>query len=439
MRLIRSAFMRRHADLRRREAQRASAEHARRREGRPHEVLYFHQVDDPYSQLAVQAIAPLLDRYAVQLIPKVVAQPTPIAIHEQQLWDEWARRECAAMAPFYSLTFQAAAADAPTLALARHLALALNEPRAFAQQAMAINAALAEGSLAKLQGLAAAAAPPTEAVADAALVTNFALRHRLGHYLGGMFYYAGEWYWGVDRLHYLEARLDALGARRADAPGGLSAPLRRSSKPVLGSTAPRLRLEFFPSLRSPYTHLAYARVAALCQDYPLDLVVRPVLPMMMRGVKADRRKGAYIIQDTAREAERLGISFGKIWDPFGKPVLRGYSLFPWAQAEGRGFEYLHSFSEAVWGEGMNAYAETGLQMVVERAGLNWTLARTRLDNRDWKAGMESNVQDMIAAGSWGVPTLRLTGGDEAEAFTVWGQDRIWLIEEEVIRRLGKAA
>jgi 2-hydroxychromene-2-carboxylate isomerase len=37
------------------------------------------------------------------------------------------------------------------------------------------------------------------------------LRQRLGHYLGAMLYYGGEWYWGVDRLQYLESRLQSLG------------------------------------------------------------------------------------------------------------------------------------------------------------------------------------------------------------------------------------
>lgn len=37
------------------------------------------------------------------------------------------------------------------------------------------------------------------------------LRQSLGHYLSAMLYYGGEWYWGIDRLHHLETRLQALG------------------------------------------------------------------------------------------------------------------------------------------------------------------------------------------------------------------------------------
>ena len=35
--------------------------------------------------------------------------------------------------------------------------------------------------------------------------------------------------------------------------------------------------------------------------------------------------------------------------------------------------------------------------------------------------------------SWGVPTFKLVDGENN--FTTWGQDRIWLVEEEIIKRL----
>mgnify|MGYP000219782131 CR=1 FL=1 len=66
-RVIRSAMIRRFADPVRREQRHERAEAARQKAGRPHEVLYFHQVDDPYSQLAVQAVAPLLERFEIQI------------------------------------------------------------------------------------------------------------------------------------------------------------------------------------------------------------------------------------------------------------------------------------------------------------------------------------------------------------------------------------
>ena len=437
-RVIRSAIIRRFADPVRREQRHVRAEAARQKAGRSHEVLYFHQVDDPYSQLAVQALAPLLARFEITLLPKLVAAPTAIAIHEQALWDQWSAHDAASIAPFYGLHYATlyGAKDPALLALARRLLLSEGEPNAFATLAIQVNQTLHENSHQRLHALATGKRLPDAAQAEQKLTANFALRHRLGHYLGAMFYYEGEWYWGIDRLHYLEARLTALGARRSNVAATPSVARQELLPITVPVNNPRLKLEFFPSLRSPYTHLSYARVAALCRRYPLDLVIRPVLPMMMRGVKADRRKGKYIIEDTQREAERLGIPFGNVWDPFGKPILRAYSLFPWARDQGRGFEYLQAYSQAVWGERINAWSLTGLRRIVERAGLRWEQASKVLDRHDWESEMEANVQAMIAAGSWGVPTLRLSATPGEAAFTVWGQDRIWLIEAEIQRRLG---
>ena len=433
---IRSHFMRRIADPRLREQRRVAAEARRQREKRPHEVLYFHQPDDPYSHLAAQALRAFLDRYDVRLQPRVVDKPTPIAIHEQALWDAWARRECAAMAPFYGLRYadHGAANDALT-DLARRILLRAEAAPAFPEIAVAVGEALNASDAAKMKSLSGKHGAADATAARNRLDANFKLRHRLGHYLGAMFFYEGEWYWGIDRLHHLEARLDALGARRANAPAGPSVGRAvRAERAVRADL--RIKLEFFPSLRSPYTHLSYSRVADLVGRYPIDLVVRPVLPMMMRGVKADRRKGVYILQDTMREAERLGIPFGNIWDPFGDPVRRAYSLFPWARDQGKGFEFLHQYSLAVWSERVNAWSLDGLKQIVERAGLSWDEAKPLVDNRDWEDELEHNVSDMLAAGSWGVPTLRLPPADGHPEFTVWGQDRIWLIEAEIARRVG---
>jgi len=137
-RTIRSALMRRIADSRLREQRRIKAEAARRRQSRPHEVRYFHQPDDPYSHLAAQALQPFVERYDVQLLPHVVERPTPIAIHEQTLWDAWARRDCAAMAPYYGLQCRDGGRqpDATLTDVARRVLLNAETSATFAQLAV---------------------------------------------------------------------------------------------------------------------------------------------------------------------------------------------------------------------------------------------------------------------------------------------------------------
>ena len=41
---------------------------------------------------------------------------------------------------------------------------------------------------------------------------------------------------------------------------------------------------------------------------------------------------------------------------------------------------------------------------------------------------------MYAGNCWGVPSFKLTDDDDGNPFYVWGQDRMWLIQEEIAKR-----
>ena len=248
-----------------------------------------------------------------------------------------------------------------------------------------------------------------------------ALRKKLGHYLGATFYYAGEWYWGVDRLHYLERRLQELGAQRAGSGAVLYAP------PAELSIAAPLKdpppIDFFLSFRSPYSAIVAPRVFALAGLTGAQVRLRFVLPMVMRGLPVPREKRIYIVRDVAREARLRGIPFGRLNDPLGRPTERGLSLIPFAQQAGLGEAYVLSFMHGVWAEGVDAGSERGLRRIVERAGLAWSDAARALRDQAWRATAETNRSDMFARGLWGVPSFAI--GNTA----VWGQDRLWAVEE----------
>ena len=72
---------------------------------------------------------------------------------------------------------------------------------------------------------------------DLLLQRSQKLMARLGHYDAATIHYAGEWYWGVDRLHYLTDRLDALGVRKPDASASMLASLRQAGNDVAAGIA----------------------------------------------------------------------------------------------------------------------------------------------------------------------------------------------------------
>jgi 2-hydroxychromene-2-carboxylate isomerase len=251
---------------------RGAAEASRRVRGEPHRVQYFHEVDDPYSDLSAQLLAAFAERYDVELAPMLVGPPP------------------------------------------------------------------------------AAAAPERE-------------------------------------------RLVA-GVRMSDAPEGRAIRCDRAPGARARSRGGSLTLEFYPSLRSPYTAIAFQRVFDLVERHGVELSMRPVLPMVMRGLPVPAAKRFYIISDTRREADRIGVSFGFICDPVGRPVERGFSLWPFMREKGLG-----------------------------------------LDGEGWRDELEHNRETLFGLGLWGVPSFRLLGPEGTPEYATWGQDRIWRVEQEITRRL----
>jgi 2-hydroxychromene-2-carboxylate isomerase len=420
-----------------RRLRRGMAEVRRRLRREPRRLLYFHQVDDPYSHLAAQVLAPLLERYELELAPYLVGPPDDAAAPERERLVDYSRRDAAHIAPYYGLAFRDPdrPPDGGMVRLASRILAGARAGNAFAAAAPRVGDALWSGDRETLEAVAREHPPADEAAARSALASGEKRRRGLGHYLGATFHYGGEWYWGVDRLQHLERRLAGEGVRRPGAGDELLVPRRDAKTDSVASSDVELTLEFFPSIRSPYTYIAMPRTFALARRYPVRLVLRPVLPMVMRGLPVPAAKRLYIVLDTKREAEEIGVPFGRICDPVGRPVERLYSLFPWAREQGRAGELLLSFCTAAFGEGVDTETDPGLRVVVERAGLSWEDAREHLDSEGWRPEIEANREAMLEAGLWGVPSFRLSGPEGAPDLCTWGQDRIWLVEEEIRKRL----
>lgn len=409
-------------------AQRAKAEKARRARGDGHVVHYFHQVDDPYSALVASVLPSLLSRYQIALLPHVVGAPPDSAAPARDKLVAYSRRDAAALAGHWGLEFVATGKQPATedTTQARCLLVAATAAGRFTQLAGVLSQALWSKPARLTNGdwpggaLAAATAADAEAhVADAD-----GLRKRLGHYLGATFFYEGEWYWGLDRLYHLEQRLQDLGAQRDGSTGLMFPPDADLALPAPAvNPAP---IDFFCSLRSPYTAIVTPRVFNLARQTGAPVRLRYVLPMVMRGLPVPREKRMYISLDAAREAHARNIPFGRLNDPLGKPTERGMALIPLAEHMGLGQEYLLSFMRGVWSEGVDAGSDRGLRRIAERAGLPWDATQAALEDEGWRAVAEANRAEMFSLGLWGVPSFRV--GD----VSAWGQDRLWVVQDAVL-------
>lgn len=416
--------------------QRTKTEKQRIKAGQAHVVEYFHQVDDGYSHLAAQVLKPLLRRYNIQLICYLVDGPEGANSAEPGLLSNLSRYDSSCVAADYGLEFpQDANPPRQSLLTRASQILATQDPTAFVDCAADVGQALWANDDAAMLEQSQRQGSASLAALEACIKQGNARRAELKHYSGGMFYYGGEWYWGVDRLYHLEQRLRDLGINKQGGKGILI------PRPEIDSTgdfpnAGSLTLEVYPSLRSPYTAVCFDLVLKLAEDTGINLVVRPVLPMVMRGVPATREKGMYIFADAAREARAVGVPFGNFYDPIGEPVRLCYSLYPWALEQGKGNQLISAFLSAAFAQGINTNTKKGLRAVVEKAGLDWNEANSVLGKPGWEDLLEENRQEMYQAGLWGVPSFRLVDASGQQLLALWGQDRLWLVAREIRRHLG---
>ncbi|MFP6654871.1 MAG: DsbA family protein [Myxococcota bacterium] len=408
-----------------------------------HIIDFFHQVDDAYSHLALQAIGPLLDRYQVEFRFHLTSQTDRAHAPEPAMLATYARRDCAAVAPHYGLEFPAEAScpskadvakvEGMLAGLVSRSTLPANSESDFLKVARAAGQALWNSDGETLDRLAthSSMASPQE-TADVIAAGN-KLRSQKRHYSGGMFWYAGQWYWGVDRLYHLENRLIELGAERTHQ--NEICFKRPPLDPGKIQNEGRLTLEFFPSLRSPYTAMIFDRSLALAASVAIPVRLRPVMPMVMRGVPAPGAKGLYIMLDALREAEAIGAPFGNMYDPIGTAVERGYAIWAAARDQERGDAFLSSFLRSAFVEGRPSGSIKDLRRIAEESGLCFEEVRAGLENDGWRDELEHNRLAMYQElGVWGVPSYRLQEKGQPD-LCVWGQDRLWLIADEIRRRL----
>ena len=410
--------------------QRWLSEKRRQLSGRPHVVSVFLQLDDPYSYILSHYLPSLAANYDIELRLYLSQarggdyQPAP------DMLAEYAVADCARLASELGIPFLDKGKLPPTehrVGLSDTVA-SLFGTEGFDEEFRQALAVFWRGDISAAASMSGAA--NVEGKASGVIADSQKLQENLGHYNAAMLHYAGEWFWGVDRLHYLLDRLDELGAAKSDTPDPLLTSIKQAMKislPVKPPAAARdlPPIEFFVSFRSPYSYIALQQTYAIADAFGIELKLRPVLPMVMRGMKVPRPKLLYIAKDTFREAGRRNVPFGKIADPVGRGAERCLAVFQYAESEHRAREFLVNAGTAIWAQGIDVASDEGMRKVTGRTGLFWPDVDAVMQSDDWREPIEANRESMMESGSWGVPTVRM--GD----FILWGQDRDWLLVRHI--------
>lgn len=199
-----------------------------------------------------------------------------------------------------------------------------------------------------------------------------------------------------------------------------------------------LSVDVFWSFRSPYSYLATPQLVALREQYDLEVVVRPVLPIAVRIDGFFKRVNPLWPPYLARDIYRLGqmqgtpirwprpdpivmdIASGEV--PADQPYIHRITRMGQAAAEaGKGLAYISEVGSLIWsGSTDNWHEGDHLAKAAERAGLDPEAleATARDDAGRLDAAIEANQRALETAGHWGVPTMVFDG----EPF--FGQDRL---------------
>jgi len=420
-------------------ARRAVAEVKDRVTGAPKQLELYYDLAEPWSYLAAQVASRLLAAYpSVDFAFHAITPPASDVDPFPQQRAKHAVRDALQLADFYDLDFPGKR-EADT-GSARDVGTVLVRDRPAREQlqaALELGRAMWTGDKPALAKLVGSWGHESHGTVAPILNSNYAELRKAGHYMGAMLRYGGEWYWGVDRLRYLEAAL----ARDTGAPIANvvhERPLAERgpvaiAEPVAGKPTPPLGCELWFSFRSPYSYLALEQIEAVLAPYSLPLTLRPVMPLAMRGAKMPTTKQMYIVRDVKREADRLGIPFGELCDPLGPGIENAIALAYWADKRGALVPFAKSAMRGIWSEARDVTEYVDLRYIVERAGLPWDEAREALGAPEAAKWAQAAATDLAVFALWGVPSFKV--GD----FVAWGQDRLPMLADRLRRNASATA
>lgn len=209
-----------------------------------------------------------------------------------------------------------------------------------------------------------------------------------------------------------------------------------------------IKIDLYYTMRSPYCYLSTPQLREISATYDLVFQLKPVYPLAVSDPTFFKRANPmflpYLLKDSSRTAERLGIPFRMPRpDPIvqdletqvistEQPYIRRLTrLAQVATEKGRGLDFVTSvsgllFNPAVDGWDMGSHLSDAVKAVgFDLDELEGIVIK---ETERLEAAILQNREDQLAAGHWGAP-LFVTDGE-----IFFGQDRIkdllWHLEKQ---------
>jgi len=197
------------------------------------------------------------------------------------------------------------------------------------------------------------------------------------------------------------------------------------------------RLEFFFDCSSPWTYLAFHRIAALAAETGALLEWRPflvggVFNTVNRSVYEQREhpvpaKARYYVKDLQDWARHYGIRIGSppVFPVNSVKAMRGCFV---ALEEQRLPAYARAVFETYWGDLEDISQDAVLARVVRQVGMDPASFFAKIATVAYKDKLRANTDELIARGGFGSPTMFVDGDD-----MYFGNDRLVVVRDALLR------
>ena len=213
-----------------------------------------------------------------------------------------------------------------------------------------------------------------------------------------------------------------------------------------------LAIDFYISMRSPYSYLVTPRLATLTETYDVEITARPVYAIAARDPDWFKTLNPlwlpYFLIDQQRSAEFLGVPFGRPRpDPIvqdlatgtiaaDQPYIQSLTRLAAAASErGHSFALVREVSALIFDGTVDGWNEGDhLKNAVARAGLDLDELNVAIEANPehYEVIIAANQDAQKAVGHWGTPLMVFEG----EPF--FGQDRFemlqWRLEQNGLTR-----
>ena len=380
-----------------------------------HKAVFYFDIEDPNSYLMINKVIELEQVFKVSFEIIVVAPNSPEYNPEPALAEKYALKDAEILAQAWHQTFPHFVPKQDRLVAEALRLLLYKQATSFEwlKLARTVCEYFWAGDYSSIHKLMKQEKSVDNFDYQDTLKKNTDKLYKSGFYKGSAIYYGKEWYYGLDRIYLLEQRLDRLGA--AD-----HASFVTPDWGCISNSNPQdSAIEMFFSFRSPYSYLAIWRLYHGTYQHPRNakLELKPILPMVTRGLPVPRKKKMYILKDAARIARYESIPFGKVRDPLGDSVTACIHLF-YAVESSKRLEVSYDVMHRIWAQGQDISHPDILKNLCLHYKVDYQEITLSIRNENSFTHAENNRKTLTHYGLWGVPSFRKGN------VVVWGQDRM---------------